>query len=507
MPAKFRIIPGLEVVGRGVYLRPNQPYELKEVLFDRTTSAVYRSKETGLTYTLPERYQVDDSPPMPATQALNKSLVEESWDRFEKRTSLDASLAVSNGPFSVDVNASQTGQLRQEEESYYALRTSFIPLWALYIPNTVGVSDDDFDVDVPVPFSHSHRRDYAKFFERYGTHFIPRAWVGGKASLALTISKQTQMTKSEIQAGIKASMVGAGGGSVNTSNQRSKEKLQSNSQCTVFGKGGDELKLAALSTLDNALYNEWLATVKDNPQVIEFEAVGIWTLFQDRAKAQALMDAYKEETVFSSLRVVFNLDNRIHFFEDKSYYLYDLVENVTSHPQPIKDHWPQLFDVGFERVDAAFLGKYLQSSEGEDLNRKLFLFNRDKYVRWDVDAHQIDQGYPRLVTEGWPGVTFERIDATVNISPESVYFFCGNRYIRFNTLINRADEGYSELVSRRWTGVTFDRIDAATYWGNGKVYFFRGNQYIRYDTVMWRADPGYPKSILSHYVEDWRFFE
>jgi hypothetical protein len=56
-------------------------------------------------------------------------------------------------------------------------------------------------------------------------------------------------------------------------------------------------------------------------------------------------------------------------------------------------------------------------------------------------------------------------------------------------------------------GVTFDRIDAAVYWGNAKVYFFRGNQYIRYDTVTYRADPGFPKSMLSNYVEDWKFFE
>ena len=237
---------------------------------------------------------------MPATQALNKSLVEE-WDRFEKRTSLDASLAVSNGPFSVDVNASQTAScVRKKSPTTRSGRRSF--LYGRYTFRTRSACPTTTSMSTFRYHSASHRRDYAKFFERYGTHFIPRAWVGGKASLALTISKQTQMTKSEIQAGIKASMVGAGGGSVNTSNQKSKEKLQSNSQCTVFGKGGDEFKVVPPSTLDNALYNEWLATVKDNPQVIEFEAVGIWTLFQDRAKAQALMDAYKDETVFSSLR-------------------------------------------------------------------------------------------------------------------------------------------------------------------------------------------------------------
>ncbi|MGH8473142.1 MAG: hypothetical protein ACREVJ_11950, partial [Gammaproteobacteria bacterium] len=97
---QFLPIQGLEAVGRGVYLRPNQPYELKDVLFKRDNDETYYSPETGQTYTVPEGYEVNDSPPMPAAQALNQVLIEESWERFEKKESLDASLAVSNAPFS-----------------------------------------------------------------------------------------------------------------------------------------------------------------------------------------------------------------------------------------------------------------------------------------------------------------------------------------------------------------------------------------------------------------------
>ncbi len=512
MPAttrELRPIPGLEVVGRGVYLRPNQAYQLKEVLVPNGSPEPYYSAETGTTYAVPKAYEVNDSPPMPATQALNQSLIEESWDRFEKRTSLDTSAAVSNGPFSVDVSAGQTKHLRQEEESYYALRTSFIPLWTVYVPNTDCIGRQVFDeIDVPVPFDHAHRQEYQRFFQRFGTHYVPRAWVGGKATLALIVTKQSKMTRGEIQAGLKASMAGMGGASVNTADAQSREKLQSNSECTVLGKGGDELKLAALSTLDNVLYNEWLDTVKVNPQVIEFEAVGIWTLVPDQARAMALMEAYREETLVSSIRAVFNLDNQIHFFEDEYFHLFDLTSGQHHESrEEIRARWPGLYEVGFERVDAAFLGKYLTSQTGEDLSRKLFFFNRDKYVRWDVDAGGIDPGYPRLISDGWPGLPFGRIDAAVNVDPESVYFFCGNKYARFNTMTNRVDDGYPESVQKRWVGVTFDRIDAATYWGNAKVYFFCGNQYIRYDTVMWRADPGFPKTVSSHYVQDWKFFE
>jgi len=510
MPTKLpqlRRIPGTEVVGRGIYLRPQATYVLKDVIFPQSGAIPYYAEQTGQTYGVPERYEVDDSPPMPSTQSLNQVLVEESWDRFEQRTSLDANLAVGAAPFSVNVNAAQTKQLRREEESYYATRTSFIPLWALYVRDTSTVSDADFDLDIPTPFSHSRRKDYARFFDRYGTHYVSRAWLGGKATLALTVSKQSDMTASDIQTGIKASAVAYGSASLSTTDKRSMEKLQSNSQCTVFGSGGDELKLATLESLDSLTYNEWVSTVSDNPQVIEIEVVGMWTLLRDTAKAQALMEAYQEETIFSSLRVLLNFDNRIHFFEDDKYYTYDLDRRETSKPRPIQENWGELIRVGFERLDAGFLGRYLRASDGTDLGRKLFLFNRDIYVRWDIDTHSIDPGYPRAIGEGWPGVDFPRIDATVNVSPDAVYFFCGAKYVRFNTLTNQVDDGYPDIVSRRWAGVTFDRIDAATYWGNGKVLFFRGNQYIRYDTVTWRADAGYPKSILSHYVEDWRFFE
>lgn len=500
-------IPGLDMVGRGIYIRPRQPFELKEVLFRQAGHRLYASRETGQSYRVPAGYEVNDSPPMPAAQALNQMVIEESWERFEKQTSLDVGLAVGSAPFSIDVNAGQTGQLRVEEEAYYALRNSFIPLWTVYLPDSRRDSGEVFDIDVPVPYNPAQRRAYERFFERFGTHYVKRVWVGGKAMLAFTIAKSSAMTKEDIKAGLKASQAGLGTQSAHSEQQKNKEKLQNNSECTVFGKGGDELKLAALSSLDEALYNDWLATVKDNPQVIEFDACGIWTLIDDPEKARALREAYTEATVFTPLRVVFNLDRRLHVFRGEHCFSYDLDKFETTRPYRIREKWPALREVGFEQVDAAFLGKYLTSSAGEDLSRKLYFFNRGSYVRLDVDTQTIDPGYPKPIAEGWPGVTFERIDATLNVDSEALYFFRGNQYIRFNMTNNRADEGYPDSVGKRWAGVTFDRIDAAVYWGNAKVFFFRGNQHIRYDMVNYRTDPGYPKFIVGNYVEDWKFFD
>lgn len=501
-------MPGMDMIGRGIYIRPQQPFELKEIVFPQTNPKTYHSKETGQNYAVPAGYEVNDSPPMPAGQALNQVCIEESWERFEKQNSLDIGLAVGTAPFSLNVNAAQTAQLRSEEEAYYALRSSFIPLWALYIPDGHTIQDSRFgEVDIPAPYAPQHRRAYENFFERYGTHYVKRVWVGGKATLAFTIAKSSSLSKEDIKAGLKASQAGLGGTTLNAAQQEQKSRLQNNSECTMLGKGGDEVKLAALSTLDEAKYNEWLATIKDNPQVIELDACGIWTLIDDPAKALALQTAYTEATVFTPVRVSFNYDRRVHMFRGDRYFSYGLEHFDVTEPAPVCEAWPQLRAIGFEQVDAAFMGKYLTGADGTDLSRKLYLFNRDQYARVDMDTKTVDPGYPKAIAEGWPGVIFERIDATLSVANDAVYFFRGNQYIRFNMANHHADPGYPDSVSKRWVGLTFDRVDAAVYWGNAKVYFFRDNQHIRYDMVSYRADPGYPKSIIGNYVEDWKFFD
>ncbi|MGH8552985.1 MAG: hemopexin repeat-containing protein, partial [Methylococcales bacterium] len=452
--------------------------------------------------------EVNDSPPMPASKALNQTMIEESWERFDKQTSVDVGLTVSAAPFSVDVNASQMRQVRASEDAYYALRNSFVPLWTLYIPNSSALPEGTFDRNFPAPYSPVHRRAYEKFFEHFGTHYIKRVWVGGKAMLAFSVAKSTAMTKDDIKAGLKASQIVGGQQSLNNARQQEKEKLQNNSQCTVFGKGGDELKLAALRSLDEAQYNAWLATIASNPQVIEFDACGIWTLLDDDAQSQAVRDAFMEATVFTPLRAVCNFNQRIHFFRGDQYITYDMDQARSGSPQLVRECWPMLQEVGFEQVDAAFVGKYLNSpTTTEDLSKKLYFFNRDSFIRIDCERRAIDPGFPQTIAEGWPGVSFSRVDAVLNVAPDALYFFCGKKYIRFNMLKNHADEGYPEITNKHWAGLTFDRVDAAVYWGNAKVYFFRGNEYVRYDMINFCVDPGYPKFLIGNYVEDWKFFD
>ncbi len=489
-------IPGADALGRGIQLRPHLPYSLKSLLFPQRDPRPCSCAQTGETYALPAGYEINDSPPMPAGQSLNHVVIEESFERLDKHFALDVSLAASSGMFSIDASAGEAGQVRSNESAFYAVRSSFIPFWSVYLPDVTILPEDTFDLDdVPAPFKHRYRNKYELFFERYGTHYVKRVWIGGQAKLVFTIAKSSNMSKQDIHQGLRASVAGVGGAAVSSSMQESKEKLQSNSECTVWGQGGSEENLAALSSLDEGAYNQWLATIKDNPQIIELEVAGIWTLLDDPEKVQALLEAYKAATTFTPISAAVRLGKEIYFLRGDRYLRYLIEESETEKPQPIKEKWPMFAQAGFEWLDAAFAAAGV-----------LYVFKDSQYLQLDLASNELIDDQPRSIAEGWPGVSFDRIDAALCVN-EAIYFFYGDKYIRFDVAKGRADEGYPALISERWVGVTFDRIDAGIYWPeSGKAFFFRDDQHIRYDMVTYHADPGYPKAIVGSYVEDWKFF-
>ena len=497
-------LPGLDVVGRGLLLRPRQPYELKKMLFPQQSHSDYFVVDAEINYQVPKGYAVNDSPPMPPGASLNKLVIEESIERLDKKLNLETQASCGVQAFNVDANAAQTSQVQRNTDAYYASRISFIPFLTVYLSDTDLLPKGIFDMDIPVPFKHIHRKKYDKFFERFGSHFVKRAWVGGKANLTFSVLKSADVSEDEIRAGIKASYGGLGQAQVKRELNEKKEKLLQNSECTVSGKGGDSLKLASLSSLDETHYNEWLQSVQKNPQVVELEVSGIWNLIDDEAIATTLQAAYKEATNFTPIAGIFCIKDDLYFIRDRDFFSYNAIKNTGQKSQPLVNKWPAIDTLGFDLINATLSGDYLGCYEKSVLSNKVFFFCREFYTEMNVTTGKFSP--PKKISEGWPGVNFDKIDAALHFDQESVYFFSGNKYIRYNLKLNKVDEGYPQLINKRWVGLNFDRIDAAIYWGNGKVYFFREDQHIRYDVVSYSVDPGYPKYIKGNYVDDWNIF-
>jgi hypothetical protein len=262
------------------------------------------------------------------------------------------------------------------------------------------------------------------------------------------------------------------------------------------------------------LYNQWLDSIKDNPQVIQLELAGLWTLIDDPDKSAALQEAYKEEVTFLPISAICSISRDVYFLRDGYYFSYDLDERKVypEKPQPIVKLCAELDNTEFSAFkwpDSAFTGSHLYDKDKQSLSHKMYLLKREKVLRVDIKTRKVDEGYPKKIEQEWPGLGFPRTDAILVTAPDAVYFFKGDKYVRYEMSEHRYGvfEGYPKPIKDRWFGVIFDRIDAAIYWRFDKVYFFSGDQYIRYDMSNFRADAGYPKALSSNYVQDWEFFD
>ncbi len=239
-PLSILPLPGLEILGRGIRLKPNSPYELRPPLFKASKELVeFESLDTHRTYRLPANYSVNPSPSIPPGKALSQIKIVESWEHLNKMLTTDVKVSGGTAAFTVDVSSNQSQELRSEESAYYATRFNFIPLWEAYVPDPT-LPKGTIKLDLPSEFDKADKDIYEKFFNTYGSHVVKRVWVGGKAMLNLVISKSSSFSSNEIRQAmsVSASSVSA---SVSQDEKEVKERLKSNSDILVNGEVVDAL--------------------------------------------------------------------------------------------------------------------------------------------------------------------------------------------------------------------------------------------------------------------------
>ena len=237
------------------------------------------------------------------------------------------------------------------------------------------------------------------------------------------------------------------------------------------------------------------------------------------------------------------------------------LEEKLAWPSEIEDPSSVLFEpISYENPLDLTRKKYDAVLFWRDRGKDIAYFIKDgECSRFDVKAGKVENDYPKKITDEWPGLPFESIDAGF-VWKNKAYFFNGEEYIIYNlagsSVIERKsldskvdwpskfrpvdasilykgealifkDEEYIRCnpdqlkvesepipIRRTWSDLAeqLRSIDAAVAWNNGKAYFFKGNGYISYDiprkgsgslklgptTPSAIADwPGWPESFID----------
>ncbi|KAM4623603.1 matrix metallopeptidase-21 [Polymixia lowei] len=146
-----------------------------------------------------------------------------------------------------------------------------------------------------------------------------------------------------------------------------------------------------------------------------------------------------------------------------------------------------------------------QTPYGEVIVRFNTYFMRDGwYWLYENRNNRTRYGDPVALQVGWQGIPTDRVDAYVHVwsrKRDAVYFFKGTQFWRYDSENDQAleqdSEGrrYPRLISEGFPGIP-SPIDTAFYdRRDSHIYFFKGTHVYAFDAEANRLARGYPKNI------------
>jgi len=143
-------------------------------------------------------------------------------------------------------------------------------------------------------------------------------------------------------------------------------------------------------------------------------------------------------------------NGKLYFFRDDQYVRYDITQDKADdgYPLSIGAYWQGFQQAGFaDHIDAAV-------NWG---NGKAYFFAGNQYLRYDLKNDRVDSGYPLPIAGNWPGLAeagFTSIDAVSVWGDGKLYFFRGNQYVRYDVQADQVDDGYPLPIAGNWPGLS-----------------------------------------------------
>eukprot|EP00667_Euglena_gracilis_P015750 EG_transcript_16412 len=83
-------------------------------------------------------------------------------------------------------------------------------------------------------------------------------------------------------------------------------------------------------------------------------------------------------------------------------------------------------------------------------NERTYVFKDDVY--WRYDGNRLDPGYPKRISEGWPGIPSAVQAAYQEAQGDKIYFFKGDLYWRYTKTTEAVDAGYPKRIKDEFEG-------------------------------------------------------
>lgn len=298
------LVPGAEVLGWGFNIFSTYSFgnEIRP-LFDLGASGSWTSPSSGMTYTLPANVS---TPGGSSSSAKAQSFATSS--QFNSYFSQSASVSGSIGAFSASFSESYSSDQQNSSSYSWALVEADYLAWSVSLDYSPAILLANITIDpdwntLPLTFNPADPANvgaFFAFFQKFGTHFISSASVGGSLYYYFSISNsasysstQTTLSASAEYQGLISSVEAQADAHWAQCATNWTQNRQAHAVTVPATTGVIDWVNPLPGTYDqNGSFAQWKTSVLNNPSRTKFHLTPIWALFSG-VQATALQLAFK----------------------------------------------------------------------------------------------------------------------------------------------------------------------------------------------------------------------
>jgi len=264
-------------------------------------------------YLVPESLVLDSTDEYQVVKHVYTSIKE-----LSSSLSVSAGLSYSSPVVDAEVDASYSQDSSTSESSYFATIDTYDRKYRLTAETGLEATDRFNTAVDNLPSEYVDNQDaYFDFFSNFGTHYTTFVDYGGIMHFWSQESDTSSISTEEFETSVSATVgtiTGSVSADVSTSSSSSESESTSNVNISITGSGGDGSLLGAYITeRDNDSFNDWWASIDDNPGQMNIKYNEIYNLVTDSKKKTQLQNALNDyvRSDFGSQILISNSENHI----------------------------------------------------------------------------------------------------------------------------------------------------------------------------------------------------
>lgn len=296
------VLPGLGAMGYGYNVEGQyaNTHSCTQSLFDFGPNDSIKTVSGGKSYAFPSKAGLSI---LEMNESIFTTVSGKDIASYSESLNTSTSLKGNYGFFSASLDIDYNSEQQSNTENEFVTIRNIIQLWSIKLPS-IDQLKNLLRPEVKADLEGQHAVTCEDVFNKYGTHFVKEAIIGGRSDYSSSINKSTFKDIKELTIAAKMSYESLNGSLSAENKTKHKTEIntfQEKANTSIRTVGGNPV-LGGQNVLNGAeKFSEWAASVPDYATLTDFNdssLVEIWELCDDEARKKEFKAAYDKYMAF-----------------------------------------------------------------------------------------------------------------------------------------------------------------------------------------------------------------